>query len=70
MDEYLDAAKYVFKDKVPNMVRDFRRDIKEKFFIKKTEDWDRYYHLDPRVDWNQFTHLLFHWEKDETKVSC
>ena len=46
----------------------WRFEVKKKYFLQITEDWERFWHLDERVDGVDFFTLCDYWDTAEIQV--
>ncbi|XP_020265080.1 uncharacterized protein LOC109840742 isoform X2 [Asparagus officinalis] len=67
MDGNPNAWSYVFTDKIPKMVQEFKWLLKKLYFEKYQNDWERFWYLDPRADGLHFAALCYYWETDSAK---
>ena len=63
LEDHLYTWEYLFgaNGKVSSLLRGWRFDLKTEYYTKITEDWERFWKLDPRVDTYHFGALLIYW---------
>ena len=67
MVDHANAWKYCFK-RIQDVLVQWRNELKTKNWKRYAEDWERYWHLDNRVDPVQFFGMCMLWESPEGKV--
>ncbi|XP_020266460.1 uncharacterized protein LOC109846710 [Asparagus officinalis] len=66
LDDYACAWTYCFTQ-INLSFKRWRSELKKKYFTQRTEDWERYWHLDERVDGVDFFALCDYWDTAEAQ---
>ena len=67
LDDNICAWTYCF-GQINLSFKRWRFEVKKKYFVQITEDWERYWHLDTRVDGVDFFALCSYWDTAEIQV--
>ena len=67
LDDYACAWTYCFTQ-INLSFKRWRSELKKKYFTQRTEDWERYWHLDERADGVDFFALCDYWDTAEAQV--
>ncbi|XP_020262761.1 uncharacterized protein LOC109838752 [Asparagus officinalis] len=66
LDDYACAWTYCFTQ-INLSFKRWRSELKKKYFTQRTEDWERYWHLDERADGVDFFALCDYWDTAEAQ---
>ncbi|XP_020272283.1 uncharacterized protein LOC109847466 [Asparagus officinalis] len=69
LDDNICAWTYCF-GQINVSFKRWRFEVKKKYFVQITEDWERYWHLDTRVDGVDFFALCSYWDTAEIQAQA